>query len=145
MAVALWGYLHPVKQYLARAIAAGIVKVEARDRIVRHMLFGTVLAGVALLGTWGSIQWAPRWAAELMPDTATMKHFAKEKTQIATSLGAIVGTIVAALLAGRFGRRITYAVICVLSLASALYFYQGTSAFGTTLPTPVRLMSRPKT
>ena len=130
LAVALWGYLHPVKQYLARAIAAGIIKVEARDMIVRHMLFGTVLAGVALLGTWGSIQWAPRWAAELMPDTATLKHFAKEKTQIATSLGAIVGTIIAAVLAGRFGRRITYAALCLLSLGSALYFYQGTSAFG---------------
>jgi MFS family permease len=129
--VALLGYLHPVKQYLARAIVAGAVKAEQRDQVIRYMLFGTVLAGVALLGTWGSIQWAPRWAAELMPDTATVKHFAKEKTQIATSLGAIVATIIAAVLAGRYGRRVTYAALCVASIASALYFYQGNASFGT--------------
>jgi SHS family sialic acid transporter-like MFS transporter len=131
LGVALWGYLHPVKQYLARAIAAGSLTPETRARVIRSMLFGAVLAGVALLGTWGSIQWAPRWAAELMPDTATVKHFAREKTQIATSLGAIVATILAAVAAGRYGRRMTYTVLCAGSIASALYFYQGNSTFGT--------------
>jgi MFS family permease len=131
LAIALWGYLFPVKQYLARAVAAGGLKPGTQSEVVRSMLFGAVLAGVALLGTWGSIQWAPRWAAELMPDTATVKHFAKEKTQLATSLGAIVATIIAAVAAGRFGRRITYAVLCVGSIASALYFYLGNAAFGT--------------
>lgn len=131
LAIALWGYLHPVKQYMARAVAAGSLRPEARASVIRLMLFGTVLAGVALLGTWGSIQWAPRWAAELMPDTATVKHFAREKTQIATSLGAIVATIIAAVAAGLYGRRITYAVLCVASIATALYFYQGNSTFGT--------------
>jgi hypothetical protein len=120
-----------VKQYLARAVAAGGLKPGTQSEVVRSMLFGAVLAGVALLGTWGSIQWAPRWAAELMPDTATVKHFAKEKTQLATSLGAIVATIIAAVAAGRFGRRITYAVLCVGSIASALYFYLGNAAFGS--------------
>ncbi|MDP3071864.1 MAG: MFS transporter [Opitutaceae bacterium] len=131
LAVALWGYLHPVKQYLARAIAAGSLTAETRDRVVRNMLFGAALAGVALLGTWGSIQWAPRWAAELMPDTATVKYFAKEKTQLATAMGAIVATIIAAVAAGRYGRRMTYTVLCVGSIASALYFYQGNSTFGS--------------
>ncbi|MBL9199269.1 MAG: MFS transporter [Opitutaceae bacterium] len=131
LAVALWGYLHPVKQYLSRAISAGSLEPAAQGAVVRQMLFGAILAGVALLGTWGSIQWAPRWAAELMPDTATVKHFAREKTQIATSLGAIVATIIAAVAAGRYGRRVTYAVLCAGSIATALYFYQGNSTFGT--------------
>jgi MFS family permease len=127
--VALLGYLYPVRQYLARAIAAGALRPEARTAMVRSMLFGAALAAVALLGTWGSIQWAPRWAAELQPDTATIKYYAKEKTQFATAIGAIVGTIGAALTAGIIGRRLTYAGMCVMSIAAALYFYQGHAAF----------------
>ena len=131
LVVALFGYLHPVRQYLSRAIAAGALSEEARGKVVRSMLLGAALAAVALLGTWGSIQWAPRWAGQLMPDTATLKHFAKEKTQMATSIGAVVGTILAALAAGRFGRRPTYVVLCVGSFAAALYFYLGHSTFDT--------------
>ena len=91
------------------------------------MLLGAALAGVALLGTWGSIQWAPRWAAQLEPDPT--RH-AKEYTQIASALGAIVSTILAALAAGYFGRRITYTVLCIGSIASALLLYQGNDEFG---------------
>ena len=129
LVVALFGYLHPVRQYLGRAIAAGALTEDSRRKVVRSMLLGAALAAVALLGTWGSIQWAPRWAGQLMPDTATVKHFAKEKTQMATSIGAIVGTILAALAAGRFGRRPTYVALCVGSFASALYFYLGHASF----------------
>jgi SHS family sialic acid transporter-like MFS transporter len=130
LVVALLGYLYPVRQYLARAIAAGSLLPESRGQVLRSMLLGAALASVALLGTWGSIQWAPRWAAELLPDTATVKHYAKEKTQIATSVGAIVGTIAAALTAGLLGRRLTYAGMCAASIGAALYFYQGHSSFG---------------
>ena len=129
LVVALFGYLHPVRQYLGRAIAAGALTEDSRRKVVRSMLLGAALAAVALLGTWGSIQWAPRWASQLMPDTATLKYFAKEKTQMATSVGAIVGTILAALAAGRFGRRPTYVALCIGSFASALYFYLGHASF----------------
>jgi MFS family permease len=85
------------------------------------------LAGVALLGTWGAIQWAPRWATQLEPDPS---KYAKEYTQICTAFGAIVATVIAALAAGRFGRRITYTVLCLGSIASALLLYQGNDTFG---------------
>ena len=137
LAVALWGYLHPVRQYLGRAVLAGSLSAGSEKAVVRSMLLGAGLAGVALLGTWGSIQWAPRWAAELQKDipaangNPAVKYYAKEKTQIATAIGAILGTIVAAVAAGRFGRRVTYAVMCLGSIVSALYFYQGNDTFGT--------------
>ena len=131
LVVALFGFLHPVRQYLGRAIAAGLIKSESQKKVVTSMLLGAGLASVALLGTWGSIQWAPRWAAQLQPDTAEVKYYAKEKTQIATAVGAIVGTIAAAMAAGRFGRRITYSVMCVGSIASALWFYNANTTFGT--------------
>ncbi len=131
LVVALFSFLYPVRQYLSRARAAGSLKPESQKAVMKSMLLGASLASVALLGTWGSIQWAPRWAGQLQPDTKEVKYYAKEKTQIATALGAILGTIVAAVAAGRFGRRITYTVMCVGSIASALWFYQGNSTFGT--------------
>ncbi len=143
LAIALLGFLYPVRQYLKRAAAAGSLHADSQRQVLRNMLFGAGLAGVALLGTWGSIQWAPRWAGQLKPDTKVesqlpdgksetviTKYYAKEKTQIATALGAILATIVAALAAGKWGRRPTYTLMCIGSIASALYFYQGNSSFG---------------
>ncbi|MEN9575839.1 MAG: hypothetical protein RL514_3694 [Verrucomicrobiota bacterium] len=130
LVVALFGYLFPVRQYLARSVAGGSLKPESQTAVVKSMLLGAGLAAVALLGTWGSIQWAPRWAGQLQPDTKEVKHYAKEKTQIATAVGAIIATIVAAVAAGRFGRRVTYTVMCVGSIASALWFYNANTAFG---------------
>lgn len=134
--VCLLGFLYPVRQFLTRAISSGKVAAEQKNRVIGRMLFGAGLAGVALLGTWGSIQWAPGWADELQPNEANVtladgtivegvKHYAKEKTQAALAIGAIVGTILAALAAGKFGRRITYAILCLGSVAAAVYFYQG--------------------
>ena len=90
------------------------------------MLFGAGLAAVALLGTWGSTQWAPRWVTQLEPDVT--KH-AKEWTLFWLSAGAIVGTMLAALAAGRFGRRKTYAVLCITSIGGALLLYQTNTAY----------------
>jgi MFS transporter, SHS family, sialic acid transporter len=127
LAIALAGYLFPVRRYLSRAEAAATVGRGSRSEVQRKMLLGAGLAGVALLGTWGSIQWAARWAAQLAPDPT---QHAKEYTQILLALGAIVGTIVAALAAGRFGRRITYTAMCVGSIATALLLYQANTEFG---------------
>jgi MFS family permease len=126
LVIALAGYLYPARQYVARAEAAGSLRAGQGRDIVRMMLFGAGLAAVALLGTWGSTQWAPRWAVQLEPDAA--KH-AKEWTLFWLSVGAIVGTMAAALAAGRFGRRITYAILCVLSIGASLLLYQTNAGY----------------
>jgi SHS family sialic acid transporter-like MFS transporter len=123
---ALWGFLSPVRRYLDRAITAGSLAPGQQRIVIRHMLLGAGLAGVALLGTWGSIQWAPRWAFQLEPDP---RRYSREYTQIVSALGAIVFPIIAGVVAGRFGRRITYAALCVLSIASCLLLYQGNDEF----------------
>ncbi len=130
--VALLGYMFPVVRYLARAEAAGSLQPGDRPRYVRRLVFGACLAGVALLGTWGSLQWAPKWAIglqKLLPPEGG-PYYAKEFTQIASASGAIVGTILAALAAGRWGRRVTYAALCVLSFVSLIYMYQANDAYG---------------
>lgn len=126
LTVALLSFLYPVRQYLARAEAARSVKTGKTD-IVKMMLFGAGLAAVALLGTWGSTQWASRWVLQLEPDAT--RH-AKEWTLFWLSAGAIVGTMLAALAAGRFGRRITFTALCVASIGGALLLYQGNTSYG---------------
>ena len=128
LAIALLGYIHPARRYVARAELAGSLRRGQGREIVRMMIFGAGLAAVALLGTWGSTQWAPRWVVQLEPDAT--KH-AKEWTLFWLSAGAIVGTMAAALAAGRFGRRITYAVLCVLSIGAALLLYQTNTSYSS--------------
>jgi SHS family sialic acid transporter-like MFS transporter len=128
LGIALYGYLYPVRKYLSRAIAGGALAPEHGPATMKMMLFGAGLAAVALLGTWGSTQWASRWAMELEPDPA--KH-AKEWTLFWLSMGAIVGTMLAALAAGRFGRRITYAVLCLTSIGGSLLLYQTNDSYST--------------
>jgi SHS family sialic acid transporter-like MFS transporter len=126
--VALFGFLYPVRRYLSRADAAGALPPGTRPIVLKHMLLGASLAAVALLGTWGSIQWAPRWAFQLEPDPS---RFSREYTQIASALGAIIAPILAGIAAGRFGRRISYAVLCVGSIASCLLLYQTNTEFNS--------------
>jgi MFS family permease len=128
LGIALFGYLHPVRRYLQRATIADSLHSDYSRVIVRNMLFGAGLAAVALLGTWGSTQWAPKWVLTLEPDVT--KH-AKEWTLFWLSAGAIVGTMAAALAAGRFGRRITYAVLCVSSIGGALLLYQTNHSYSS--------------
>ena len=79
------------------------------------MLFAACLAGIPLLGTWGSLQWAPkvgdRSGCRLPADGGP--YHAKEWTQIASASGAVIGTMIAALMGGWLGRRITYALLCI--------------------------------
>lgn len=128
LGVALMGYLYPVRRYLHRAEAAGSLRAGHGVDIVKMMLFGAGLAAVALLGTWGSTQWAPRWVVTLEPDAAKQ---AKEWTLFWLSVGAIVGTMLAALAAGRFGRRKTYTVLCITSIGGALLLYQTNTGYSS--------------
>ena len=135
LTMALAGYSFPVVRYLGRAERAHRLAPGDADRYIRRMFLGSALAGVALLGTLGSLQWAPKWAialANLLPAENGPYH-AKEYTQIASATGAIVGTILAAALGGLIGRRVTYAMLCVASFISLIYMYQANDAYGTKL------------
>jgi len=140
LVVAAVGYLYPVRRYIQRQTAA--VGAGSKGTIGR-MLLGAALSGVALLGTWGSAQWAPSWAGKLtdrkaaaQTDPGKVEKLAeapanpKEYTQICGALGAVFGTIGAALLCDRFGRRITYSLLCITSMASLLLLYQGNTHYG---------------
>jgi MFS transporter, SHS family, sialic acid transporter len=125
--LALFGYSYPLVRYLQReAHTTGRHTRDARSTIGR-MLLAAALSGTALLGTWAAAQWAPTWADQLTGSAPG----AKEQTQMCSAVGAIVGTIGAALIGGWLGRRITYALLCLSSIASLLWLYQFHDEFGT--------------
>jgi len=126
LAIATIGYTYPVIRYLQRHSAgSGDVSHDWRN-IVPRMLLAACLAAVALLGTWGSAQWAPTWASQLTDGQLQ----SREWTQIWSAIGAIVGTIAAALMGDWLGRRVTYVLLCVTSLASAILLFQGNREYG---------------
>ncbi len=141
LAIAAAGYVYPVVQFLRRAAAQapepatlGAGQPLAVGPILRRMVLGALLGGVALLGTWGSIQWAPSWADQLAEQqTGAKVPEAKAYTQIASSLGAVAGTILGALVGGWLGRRLTYFGLCLASLGSALLLFQANDTYGTPL------------
>ncbi len=138
LVISLSGFIHPVRKYLNRSVSSGSITRQSARLITGRMLFGALLAGVALLGTWGAVQWAPKWSAELPLQNPgqqilgrSLAAYPREMTQIAMAVGAIISTILAAVAAGRFGRRITYAALCIGSLAATWYFYGLHDSFGT--------------
>ncbi len=90
-------------------------------------LIATLLMGVALLGTWGAVQWIPLWTVDL---AGTEVVGAKEYSQIASAGGAIFGTLAAALLCGKFGRRPVYFVLCLLSLGTTGWLFRVPQTYG---------------
>ncbi len=117
------GYLLPARQYLRRS---GL-SAPARRHVLGRMLLAAGLSGVPLLGTWVAVMWQYQWVGKLPggdhPD-------ARPLTQIWSACGAAAGCFLAALLAGRFGRRPTYAALCVASGLTVVGFYRWNTAYG---------------
>lgn len=129
LCVATAGYSYPVMRYLSRQASSAEGDGQRWQPTFRRMLLAAGLAGVALLGTWGAAQWAPNWADKLTH--SDLAQGAKYYTQMASAIGAILGTILAALAGDWFGRRIAYTLLCITSLASILLLYQGPAEYGT--------------
>jgi MFS family permease len=119
--VVVSGYTFPVIRFLQRLHRRDPSQPSWRPTL-RLMLLAACLSGVALLGTWGSTQQAPTYAAEVA-DAAGQTLPAREYTQIVAAIGAILGTILAALMGDWFGRRITYCLMCIGSLAIVPAFF----------------------
>jgi len=75
-------------------------------------LLAMAFASIALIGTWGSVQWLPAWADQLAGKT---NPSAKATTQMLSAVGAIVGAWFAPLVGARLGRRPAYFLLCLAS------------------------------
>lgn len=133
LAIALWGYMHPMRQYMSRSVAAGSTLTADRSIIMRNLFIGAGLAAVALLGTWGSAQQAARWASDLAPKGSTLPVI--DFVVISTALGAIIATLITPFIADKLGRRVTYTLLCAAALAASLGFFRFNVPFvGNAIP-----------
>jgi MFS transporter, SHS family, sialic acid transporter len=98
-----------------------------RPPLLRNTLAAIGVASVALIATWGAVQWLALWAP-LLPGAGA---FAKNYVQITSAIGAIAGGFVGAGLAVWLGRRASYALLCALSLAVCTWVFRGGSHYGT--------------
>jgi MFS family permease len=93
----------------------------------RRTLLAICFASIALVGTWGSVQWLPAWADQL---THGKIHNAKGITQMLCAAGAIGGCFVGPWIGGRFGRRPAYFMLCLVSLVSCACLFRCVHEYG---------------
>ncbi len=96
--------------------------------IRKFTFLGAALAGVALLGTWASVQWIPPWVSQMTGN----KHNEAAWTQMFAALGAVVLPLVVALLAEKFNRRLAYGALCIGSIAICEVLFLTKPPFGFT-------------
>lgn len=148
LAIAVAGYTFPVVRFFQRQGRADGHAAADQRLMFKRMLLGACLSGVALIGTWGSTQQAPSWSDKVtetvttaqkqdlidqghLPEAeALVRPKSKELALIWLSMGAIVGTILAALMGDWMGRRPAYCLLCALSLGSALWLFLATPGHG---------------
>ncbi len=96
----------------ARATTINPVREIFSANLRKTTLLALAFASVALIGTWGTVQWLPAWADQLAGKTNLS---AKADTQMFSAFGAILGAWTAPLIGARFGRRPAYFLLCSAS------------------------------
>jgi MFS transporter, SHS family, sialic acid transporter len=81
------------------------------------------LASIALLGTWGAVQKIPAWVGG-MPTTPKGSPY-PGYVQMASGIGAIIGCLIAPLVAAYLNRRIAYFLLCLSSLVACQVLFRG--------------------
>ena len=95
--------------------------------LLRVTLFATLFASIALIGSWGSVQWLPLWADQM---AGPGEPHAKAYAQTLTAVGSIVGCLAGAWIGGRIGRRPAFFLLCLGSLGSCAWIFRGFDHYG---------------
>jgi MFS family permease len=96
-----------------------------RGGLGRRSILGAGLGAVALLPTWGAVQWIPLWVGQ-MPSTDARDP---ARAQLCSALGAVLGSFLGAVVGDRFGRRLGYFSLCLASLAVCQYLFLTYTSF----------------
>jgi len=99
----------------------------ARTPLLKTTAIACVLSGIALIGSWGSVQWLPLWADKMAGSTMPA---AKAYTQALIAVGAIVGAMIGAWLGKILGRRPAYFVFSLVSLLSCALLFRAINQYG---------------
>ncbi len=96
--------------------------------LLKTALLAICFASIALIVTWGIVQWIPLWADQM---TGGKRPEVKAYIQLVSSIGAILGCLIAPIIGGHFGRRPVYFGLCFLSLLSCSYLFRGFSEYSS--------------
>jgi MFS transporter, SHS family, sialic acid transporter len=92
-------------------------------------LLAIAFASIPLIGTWSAVSsWTPVWADKL---GGAAMPYAKGVTQVAISIGAITGCLIAPMVGAVIGRRPVYFGLCLLSLGSCQFLFRTTTEYNT--------------
>jgi SHS family sialic acid transporter-like MFS transporter len=100
--------VHPLREIFGKALR-------------RRTLVGIGVAGMALVGSWGSMQWIPLWVDRI---TGGVRPEAKAMAQILSMLGSATGGLIAPLVANRLGRRRSFFLFCLCALAATAVLFR---------------------
>jgi len=120
----------PKWQAAARVGGANPIREVFAPPLLRRTLLGIVFASVALIGTWGSVQWIPFWVDQI---TGGAMPGAKANAHMASAFGAVVGSLAGPIIGGRIGRRPAYFGLCLLSLATCQFLFRNFTEYNSAL------------
>jgi MFS family permease len=112
---------HAPKNHIADIFRPGIGGLVAK---------AALLSTLTLLGTWGSTQQMPPWAADLGKAADLKPAVTTAWTQIVSGFGACVGCVLGALIAQWTNRRWTFFGMATLSLISSQILFRVPVSFG---------------
>ena len=106
--------------------AAGAPAAQAgafRPPLLRITLIAIVLATVPIIGGWGTANWMNPWADQAGAALQPPDFLLKARLGQARALTGMVGSVLGGWIASRLGRRQTYFLVSVTSLALAQYMF----------------------
>lgn len=95
-------------------------------KLRKNTLLAIAFASIALMVTWGIVQWIPLWADKM---TEGKRPEVKGYIQLVSSIGAIIGCILAPLIGGHLGRRPVYFGLCLSSFVMCSWLFRGFTEF----------------
>jgi SHS family sialic acid transporter-like MFS transporter len=94
----------------------------------KRTLIGIGLAAIALIGTWGSVQWIPLWTDQI---TGGKLPHAKANAQMFSAIGAVAGCLFAPIIGRYLSRRGGFFTLCLSSLVICAVLFRGFTGYST--------------
>jgi MFS family permease len=107
---------HKWQQTQAIKRSRPLAEIFADRKLTVAMFTGVLFSSIALLGTWGAVQKIPSWVGNKAFPGWTPS--AQGNAQIASGIGAVVGCLIAPIIAQALNRRVAYFILCLGSLVS---------------------------
>jgi len=126
LAILVWLSVPESRLWLAaqRAVASGkrgvTMATVFQPPLLRLTLIGIAVGTIPILGGWGATQWLIPWTKSVVAET---NPEAMALTGMMRSGGAIIGGLAGGWIASLAGRRLTYFLVSLASLAIGEYIY----------------------